>query len=53
MLATRNISAWLWVIVYLDLGILWGKSRLSVRGVLGVEVCLHAPLTLELDGGEW
>jgi hypothetical protein len=59
ILATRHISISLSVahlIVYRDMGIEWvdtDRQRvLSVRGVLGVEVRLHAPLASERDGGE-
>jgi hypothetical protein len=58
MLATRHISISLLVAhlnVYPGIGIEWGKKNcqhmLSVRGVLGVEVGLHAPLTSKLGGG--
>jgi hypothetical protein len=40
-----------------DVGIDWGnrdcQHMLSVRGVLGVEVGLHAPLTSKLRSGVW
>jgi hypothetical protein len=60
MLATRRISISLLVAhldVYRDMGIEWGskdcQDMLSARGVLGVEVGLHAPITLKLSGGVW
>jgi hypothetical protein len=60
MLATRHISISLLVAhlnVYRDVGIEWGNKdcqhMLSVRGVLGVEVYFHAPLTSKIGGGLW
>jgi len=60
MLATRRISISLLVAhldVYRDMGIEWGNKdcqhMLSARGVLGLEVGLHASITLKLSGGMW